>query len=178
MHPWHDIDPGQAIPEEMTVFVEVPMGSRAKYSIDKKTGLLELKSFLRSEEPYPFNYGFIPQTVSDDTEALDVIILSPGPIIPWTILTVRVVGAIELWYPKKEYETKIVTVEVHDQDYDHVHEMTDLSSSLLTGMTGFFESFRSAEHSGLQVKQILDRRRAEITVTHALREYEKLFLAA
>ncbi len=79
-HAWHDVDPGT--PSAFTAVVEIPLGSSNKYELDKASGLLKLDRVLHSAVHYPANYGFIPQTLADDGDPLDVLILSSDPVYP------------------------------------------------------------------------------------------------
>src|SRR5262245_39487952 len=75
LHPWHDVTPGENLPQEFNALVEIPMGSSVKYELDKRTGLLRLDRILYSAVYYPANYGFIPQTYAEDDDPLDVLVL-------------------------------------------------------------------------------------------------------
>ncbi|HMP59337.1 MAG TPA: inorganic diphosphatase, partial [Gemmatales bacterium] len=74
-HAWHDVTPGESLPREFTAVVEISMGSSVKYELDKLTGLLKVDRVLYSAVYYPANYGFIPQTLAEDDDPLDVLVL-------------------------------------------------------------------------------------------------------
>ena len=80
VHPWHEIDPGK--PTQFTAVIEIPLNSSHKYELDKATGMLKLDRVLHSAVHYPANYGFIPQTLADDGDPLDVLILMSEPVYP------------------------------------------------------------------------------------------------
>ena len=82
MHPWHDVSVGDRAPEVVPVIVEVPKGSKTKYELDKKSGLIRVDRVLFSSVHYPANYGFIPQTYCDDHDPLDVLVLGQHPFRP------------------------------------------------------------------------------------------------
>ena len=82
LHPWHDVTPGENLPQEFNALIEIPMGSSVKYELDKKTGLLRLDRVLYSAVYYPANYGFIPQTYAEDDDPLDVLVLCQEPVAP------------------------------------------------------------------------------------------------
>ncbi|MBA2714815.1 MAG: inorganic diphosphatase, partial [Rubrobacteraceae bacterium] len=73
-HPWHDVPIGDEAPEEFTALIEIPKGSRVKYELDKETGLLKVDRILYSSVIYPANYGFIPRTLGDDDDPLDLLV--------------------------------------------------------------------------------------------------------
>src|SRR5262249_22093595 len=74
-HPWHDVTPGKKLPSDFTAVIEIPMGSSVKYELDKETGMLRVDRILYSAVYYPANYGFIPQTLAEDDDPLDVLVL-------------------------------------------------------------------------------------------------------
>src|SRR6266853_6761534 len=96
MHPWHDVDLGNGIPETFPVIVEVPMGSKVKYELDKATGLIKVDRVLFSAVHYPANYGFIPRTYCDDGDPLDVLVLCQEPVVPGVLMRARAIGLMQM----------------------------------------------------------------------------------
>src|SRR5438309_3101375 len=96
IHPWHDVTPGEHLPNEFNALVEIPMGSKNKYELDKQTGMLRLDRVLYSAVYYPANYGFIPRTVHDDGDPLDVLVLGQVPVHPLTIVEARAIGLMRM----------------------------------------------------------------------------------
>jgi inorganic pyrophosphatase len=90
----HDIAPGTS--EKMNVIIEIPRGSMNKYEIDKETGLIALDRVLHTAQSYPFDYGFVPQTLWDDGDALDVIVLTTQPLAPGILVRARPVGILPM----------------------------------------------------------------------------------
>src|ERR1700752_5394844 len=115
-HPWHDVTPGQEIPAQFMAVVEIPTGANVKYELDKKTGLLKLDRVLYSAVHYPANYGFIPQTLGDDGDPLDVLVLASSPVVPLTLVVARAIGVISLT-DQQEADHKIVAVSVNDPEF-------------------------------------------------------------
>jgi acyl-CoA synthetase (AMP-forming)/AMP-acid ligase II len=116
MHPWHDVELGSGVPEIFPVIVEVPMGSKNKYELDKATGLIRVDRVLFSAVHYPSNYGFIPQTYAEDHDPLDVLVLGQEPVVPLAILTAKAIGLMQM-QDQGESDDKIIAVHVHDPDY-------------------------------------------------------------
>jgi hypothetical protein len=110
-HAWHDVDPG--VPSAFTAVVEIPLGSSNKYELDKKSGLLKLDRVLHSAVFYPANYGFIPQTMADDGDPMDVLILSSEPVYPLTLITARPIGVMTM-VDQDELDYKIIAVGISD----------------------------------------------------------------
>src|SRR5499433_2092811 len=118
MHPWHDsyID-DSLIETAFPVVIEIPMGSSVKYELDKETGLLRLDRILYSAVFYPANYGFIPQTLAEDDDPLDVLVLCQEPVAPLTLVEARAIGLMTMIDSGKK-DHKILSVAVNDPEYN------------------------------------------------------------
>ena len=95
-HPWHDVSPGEFIPREFNTIIEIPLGSSVKYELDKTTGLIKMDRLLYSAVDYPANYGFIPQTLAEDDDPLDVLVLSQQSVAPLTLIHARAIGLMTM----------------------------------------------------------------------------------
>lgn len=91
-HPWHDVEVGDKVPDEFSCVVEIPKGSKVKYELDKTSGLLCVDRVLYSSVVYPANYGFIPRTLGEDHDPLDVLVLMQEAVVPLSILRVKPIG--------------------------------------------------------------------------------------
>ena len=96
MNAWHDISPGDKIPNILDCIIEIPRGSHNKYELDKESGLIRLDRVLYSAVFYPANYGFIPQTYCDDKDPLDILVLGQEPVVPMCIVTARPIGVMQM----------------------------------------------------------------------------------
>jgi inorganic pyrophosphatase len=96
IHPWHDMTPGSKLPQEFNTVIEIPFGSSVKYELDKTSGLIKLDRILYSAVYYPANYGFIPQTLAEDDDPIDVLVLCQEPVVPLTIIHARAIGLMTL----------------------------------------------------------------------------------
>src|SRR5260221_11675814 len=112
-HAWHDVTPGAALPAEFTSVIEIPMGSSVKYELDKETGLLRLDRILYSAVYYPANYGFIPQTLAEDDDPLDVLVLCQEAVAPLTLVAARAIGLMTMVDSGKK-DHKVLAVAVDD----------------------------------------------------------------
>ena len=119
----HDVDPGSA--EKMNVVVEIPRGSNNKYEIDKESGLIKLDRVLHSAQTFPFDYGFVPQTLWDDGDALDVMILTTNPLASGILLTVRPVAIMHM-IDGGESDDKIIGVPIDDPRWNEVKDLADI----------------------------------------------------
>src|SRR6266581_36944 len=105
IHPWHDVSPGSELPQEFNTIVEIPFGSSVKYELDKTSGLIKLDRVLYSAVYYPANYGFIPQTLADDDDPLDVLVLCQEAVLPLTLVRSRAIGLMMLRRFFQDYKT-------------------------------------------------------------------------
>lgn len=150
MNLWHDVPLGDGVPDEVNVIVEIPKGSHNKYEIDKATGLIKLDRVNFSAAAYPFDYGFVPQTLWDDGDALDVVLLSTNPIPPGILVSVRPVGLMEMT-DDAESDHKIIGVPTHDIRFDHVKELEDINPHMLKEIQHFFENNKKLKKKPVEI---------------------------
>ncbi|HBO69073.1 MAG TPA: inorganic pyrophosphatase [Deltaproteobacteria bacterium] len=116
MHPWHDVPIGPGAPEEVQALIEIPKGSKVKYELDKGTGLIRVDRILYSSVMYPANYGFIPQSLGDDGDPLDVLVLMQEPVSPLSIVRARPIGIMTM-LDQGQKDEKILCVHLDDPEY-------------------------------------------------------------
>ena len=109
IHPWHDVTPGEDIPQEYNTIIEIPFGSSVKYELDKVSGLIKLDRILYSAVYYPANYGFVPQTLAEDDDPLDVLVLCQETVVPLTLIHARTIGLMTMIDQGKK-DHKIIAV--------------------------------------------------------------------
>ena len=137
MNLWHDIPLGDNAPDEFNTIIEIPRGSHNKYEIDKETGLIKLDRVNFSAAAYPFDYGFAPQTLWEDGDALDVVVLTTNPIPSGILVTVRPVGLMKM-IDGGESDDKVIAVPTEDIRFDEVHDLPDINPHTLKEMKHFF----------------------------------------
>ena len=113
MNIWHYIDESRISENEFEALIEIPKGSKAKYELDKETGLLRLDRVLYTSTVYPANYGFIPKTLAEDGDPLDVLVLCNEQIFPMTLVRCSPIGVIQM-VDGDELDEKIIAVPVND----------------------------------------------------------------
>ncbi len=150
-HPWHDVTPGEHLPRDFTAVIEIPMGSSVKYELDKRTGLLRLDRVLYSAVYYPANYGFIPQTLAEDDDPLDVLVLCQEPVAPLTLVQARAIGLMTMIDTGKQ-DHKILAVAVNDPEYQRVEEYSELPTHRLTMLRRFFQDYKILENKLVEVE--------------------------
>ena len=142
MHPWHDIYvDDHLIEHEFPVVIEVPMGSKNKYELDKETGLLRLDRVLYGAVHYPANYGFIPRTYCDDGDPLDALVLGQEPVHPLTIVEARAIGVMRM-RDEKGLDDKILAVNTMDPAVNGYDDHTQLPAFLTKEINGSFRTTR------------------------------------
>lgn len=135
----YDINPGTA--EEMNVIVEVPKGSSNKYEIDKETGLIALDRANYSAAAYPCEYGFVPRTLAEDGDAIDVLLLATYPLLPGVLVKSRPVAYMEM-VDTGEADPKIIAVPVNDKRWSNVKDLADINPHTLKELQHFFETYK------------------------------------
>ncbi len=143
-HPWHDLSAGASPPEEISVVVEIPKGSRNKYELDKVTGLFRLDRVLHSAVHYPGDYGFIPRTLSLDGDPCDVLVLVLEPSFPGCRIDVRPIGVLRM-LDRGEPDEKIVAVPIADPLQRGMFDIADVPAHLLRVIEHFFQIYKELE---------------------------------
>ena len=126
MNLWHDTPLGEKAPEQFNVIIEIPRGSKNKYEIDKETGLIKLDRAMKTSQDYPFDYGFAPQTLWDDNDALDVVVLTTYPLSTGILVNVRPVAILHMT-DSGESDDKIVAVPMKDPRWENVKDLSDIN---------------------------------------------------
>lgn len=137
---------GKNPPEDIFVVIEIPQDSPIKYELDKESGAVFVDRFLFTAMHYPFNYGFIPQTLADDGDPVDVLVVSRYPVTPGSVMRCRPIGALEM-RDEEGVDTKLLAVPHSklDPTYDGVKTFEDLPKALLDRIKHFFEHYKELE---------------------------------
>lgn len=174
VHPWHGIEPGKRSPEVVDCIIEVPRGSRNKYELDKKTGLLRLDRVLYSAVFYPANYGYIPQTYCDDRDPLDILVLGQEPVVPMCILTARPIGVMQM-IDQDEEDDKIIAVHEHDPAFSHYRDINQLPQHTLFELQQFFEDYKKLEHKHVRIERFKGCEDAQEILRCSMELYRRSF---
>jgi len=171
MHPWHDypVD-ARLVADHVPAIIEVPMGSKNKYELDKATGLLRLDRVLYSSVFYPANYGFVPRTFCDDGDPLDVLVFSQAPVHPLTIVDVRVIGLMHM-RDEKGIDDKLLSVAVGDPAFADYRDFRQLPKHVIREMQRFFQDYKVLEGKEVTVEEPLGPDEALVVLREALASY-------
>ena len=172
-HAWHDITPGEHLPQEFYAVIEIPLGSSVKYELDKPSGLMKMDRVLYSAVYYPANYGFIPQTLAEDDDPLDVLVLSQASVAPLTLMQARVIGLMTMIDAGKK-DHKIVAVATGDPEFNAYHEAKELPPHRLLMVRRFFQDYKQLEGKAVEVDEIQPAAAAFPIIEDALQRYSTM----
>lgn len=150
IHPWHDLPPGPHPPEEVTAIIEIPRGSRNKYELDKRSGMLKLDRVLYSAVHYPGDYGFIPRTLHEDGDPLDILVRINEPTFPGCQITARPIGVLKM-LDRGEPDDKILAVPSHDPFHGEYFDIADIPRHFLSEVEHFFLIYKDLEGKRMQI---------------------------
>ena len=175
MNIWHDIDPSVIKPDDFTAVIEISKGSRCKYELDKKSGMLLLDRVLYTATHYPANYGFIPRTYADDGDPLDVLVLCSEQIIPMTLVRVYPIGAMRMIDGGK-LDDKIIAVPFSDPSYQGIKSIDELPPHIFDEIMHFFTVYKQLENKQTAVKSLFNYDEAIEIIKTAIKSYEDNFV--
>ncbi len=164
----HDIDPGGK--DEMNVIIEIPKGSHNKYEIDKKTGLIALDRVAHTGQDFPFDYGFVPQTLWDDGDALDVVLLTTYPLAPGILVRARPVALMKM-IDSGDVDDKVIAVPCDDPRWKEVKELADVNPHTLKEIEHFYSTYKKLQNKEVSVTGFEGRAAAEAAFERARKMY-------
>ncbi|MFK7758089.1 MAG: inorganic diphosphatase [Flavobacteriales bacterium] len=172
-NPWHRVSAGKDAPSIVNGIIEIPKNTRAKYELDKDTGLLILDRVLYSSMYYPANYGFIPQSYCDDKDPLDILVLSQITVVPLCIVPSKVIGVMRM-LDNGEHDDKIIAVAAHDMSVNHLNDISELPAHFLKELKHFFEGYSQLENKTVEIREFQNAEKAQEIVHQSLLDYKKL----
>src|SRR4051812_31858148 len=172
IHPWHDVTPGSKLPQEFDCVVEIPFGSSVKYELDKSSGLIRLDRVLYSAVYYPANYGFIPQTLAEDDDPLDVLVFCQETVVPLTIIHSRCIGLMTMIDTGKK-DHKIIAIATQEPEFNSYREAAEMPSHRMRMLQRFLQDYKQLEGKAVEVDEIESAVRAYPIIEDALARYSK-----
>lgn len=174
VHPWHNVSIGDESPDFVTGVIEIPKNSRAKYELDKDSGLLRLDRVLFSSINYPANYGFIPRTYCDDNDPLDIMVISQIEIVPMCLVEAKVIGVMRM-LDQGEMDDKIIAVARHDMSVAHIDDISELPDFWIKELRSFFENYKELEQKTVVVEDFEGPAIAKQIVLQSMSDYQTKF---
>lgn len=170
MNIWHNIARNRITANDFYAVVEITKGSKMKYELDKETGLLVLDRILYTSTHYPANYGFIPRTLADDGDPMDVLVLSSEPLLPMSLVRCYPIGVITMVDNGKRDE-KIIAIPFNDPTYNNYKSITELPGHIFEEMQHFFRVYKELENKPTSVSEVDDHEVAIDVVQKSIDEY-------
>lgn len=174
LHPWHGASYGDKSPQTVNALIEIPQGSRTKYEIDKPTGLLRLDRVIHSSFHYPINYGFIPQTLGQDGDPLDILVLCSQAIHPLCLVQATVIGNMQM-VDTGEKDDKIIAVASKDPSVNHISSLEEMPKHFMSELRNFFEQYKVLEEKEVQIEGFQDRETAYRIINEAIAYYKEKY---
>lgn len=171
-HPWHEVSVGRNPPAFINGIIEIPRGSRAKYEIDKESGLIKLDRVIYASMYYPLNYGFIPQTLGEDGDPLDVVVLTQVSVVPLCLIPAKVIGVMQM-IDRGEADEKIIAVAEQDPSVSNIGNVEDLPPHLISELRHFFENYKTLENKKVVINDFLSKEKAFSVIEACVKNYDE-----
>ncbi|PIQ66660.1 MAG: inorganic pyrophosphatase [Candidatus Zambryskibacteria bacterium CG11_big_fil_rev_8_21_14_0_20_42_18] len=172
MNLWHDIEPGTK--EAMNVIIEINKGSKNKYEVDKKTGLIALDRVSYTTQDFPFDYGFVPRSYWHDNDPLDVVLLTTYPLIPGILVRARPIAIMEM-IDGGERDDKVIAVPVDDPRFDNIQDLGDVNPHTLKEIKHFYSTYKKLQNKEVEVKEFKDKKEAQKAFEEGLKMYNEKY---
>lgn len=174
-HPWHGVSVGTSAPSTVAAVIEIPALSRVKTELDKATGLLKVDRVLHASVVYPANYGFIPQTLAEDNDPLDILVLCQLSVPPLSVMKVRPIGVMPM-IDGDECDDKIIAVAVTDPEYRIYNDINELPPFKLLMVSQFFNDYKVLERKRVNIAKPRGAEAAQRIIQEAIDRYKAQFL--
>lgn len=174
LHPWHGAHYGDKAPQTVNALIEIPQGSRSKYEIDKKTGLLKLDRIIYSSFHYPVNYGFIPQTLGQDNDPLDILVMCSESIQPLCLVEATVIGNMQM-IDNGEKDDKIIAVAAKDPGVNYFTGVNELPRHFIAVLRNYFEQYKVLENKKVEIDEFQNKEAAYGIIEEAIAFYKTHF---
>jgi inorganic pyrophosphatase len=174
LHPWHGAHYGDNAPGIVNGLIEIPQGSRAKYEIDKHTGLLKLDRVIYSSFHYPINYGFIPRTLGLDGDPLDILVMCSESIQPLCLVEANVIGNMQM-IDTGVPDDKIIAVAAHDPTVNYIKTIAELPPPFFAILKNYFEQYKVLENKQVEIDEFQPKEAAIKVIEAAIALYQVKF---
>jgi inorganic pyrophosphatase len=174
LHPWHGAHFGDNAPKIVNALIEIPQGSKTKYEIDKKTGLLKLDRVIYSSFHYPVNYGFIPQTLGKDGDPLDILVMCSEAIQPLCLVEAYVIGNMQM-IDTGMIDDKIIAVAVQDPGVNYITNLSEVPQHFFTVLKNYFEQYKVLENKKVEINDFQEKETAFEIISESIDFYKQTF---
>ncbi len=174
MNPWHIFPDERISAKNFVAVIEIPKGSKNKYELDKESGMLRLDRILYTSTHYPANYGFIPRTLSEDGDPLDVLVICQEELAPMSIVECFPIGMINM-IDDDEADEKIIAIPLNDPFLNTYRDIAELPQHQFQEIKHFFEVYKFLENKVTHVDRISSREEAEKCITRCKAAYRERF---
>ena len=171
---WHDISPKRITAEDFICVIEISKGSKKKYELDKETGYIMLDRILYTSTHYPANYGFIPRTLGDDGDPLDVLLICAEPLEPMSLVRAYPIGVISM-IDNGRNDEKIIAIPFNDPNYNAYKNLPELPTHIFEEMRHFFSVYKNLENKETAVNEISGREVAIKIINESINNYIEAF---
>lgn len=173
-HPWHGAHFGDHAPTIVNALIEIPQGSKTKYEIDKKTGLLKLDRVIYSSFHYPINYGFIPQTLGKDGDPLDILVMCSEAIQPLCLVEALVIGNMQM-IDSDMIDDKIIAVAIKDPSVNYIDSLDKIPQHFFSVLRNYFEQYKVLENKEVKIHDFQEKEKAFEIVNESIEFYKETF---
>jgi inorganic pyrophosphatase len=174
LHPWHGASHGDEAPRIVNALIEIPQGSKSKYEIDKKTGLLKLDRIIYSSFHYPVNYGFIPQTLGKDGDPLDILVMCSEAIQPLCLVEAFVIGNMQM-IDQDLIDDKIIAVAVNDPTVNYIKSLDEVPPHIFKVLKNYFEQYKVLENKKVEINDFQEKEKAFEIINESIQFYKETF---
>ena len=174
MNIWHDVAPERITPENFLAVIEIEKGSKKKYELDKETGLIILDRILYTSTHYPANYGFVPRTLADDGDPLDVLVLCNEPLYPRVLVQCYPIGVISM-VDNGSRDEKIIAIPFEDPTYNAYRGIEALPSHIFEEMGHFFSVYKQLEGKNTAVDEVRGQKAAIDIIKKSIKAYDDIY---
>lgn len=173
-HPWHNVGIGDNFPDVVNVCIEIPAYSRVKTELDNETGLLKVDHILSSSVIYPANYGFVPETLADDDNPVDILVLCQLSVPPLSLMRARPIGIMPM-IKNGESRDKIISVAISDPEYNTYEDIDQLPPFKLLMINQFFNDYRTLEKMEVKTFKPLGKDEAKKFIKKGFERYHQVY---
>jgi inorganic pyrophosphatase len=177
LHPWHDVPVGPKPPAVVNAIIEIPTNERNKYELDKELGIYRLDRVLHSAVHYPGDYGFLPRTLGDDGDPLDVLVITTIPVFTGCLVECRPIGLFHL-VDRGKADEKVLAVPIGDPFAAGIHTLDDVPKHTLREIEHFFQVYKDLEGVTTRTRGFEGTAEAHEAIQYAMDLYRRRFAGA